>query len=390
MSKDSARKLPRGIRRRGNSLVVAFALADGTIERRALGPVSIQYAKEQRGIYQREVSEGRYTKAKSKTPKKTSYRVADLWEPYLRNYRNRGGKDEGRLAIAWNHLKPKFATQRVDDVSTDSVERYIAARRAANLDNATINRETAVLRAMFVQGAKVTPPMVDRLPSFPSRLKENPPRKGFTGDVEYARLAANAKPLWLRCLIACAYSFGFRKGELLSLRCSQVDLLNRWIELEGEDTKSGEPRKVKMTQEVYDRLCACMRGKSSDAFVFTREDGKRVVDPRDDWYSLCVASELGAYVPAKRASGEEYERYVGLNLHDFRRSAIRNMTRRGVTESVAMKISGHKTASVFRRYNIVDERDLAEATQKIEAGSKVSIPAAETDTKSDTSTYAHS
>lgn len=158
---------------------------------------------------------------------------------------------------------------------------------------------------MFMQVAKVTPPMLDRLPSFPSRLKGNLPCKGFIGDLEYGKLAANAKAPWLPCLIACTHSFGFRKGELLSLRCSRVDLLNRRIELEGEDTKSGEPRKLKTTQEVYDRLCACMRGKSSNAFVFTREDGKRVVDPRDDWYSLCVVSELGANVPAKRASGDE-------------------------------------------------------------------------------------
>jgi hypothetical protein len=147
-----------------------------------------------------------------------------------------------------------------------------------------------------------------------------------------------------------------------------VDLLNRWIDLEGEDTKTGEPRKIKMTQEVYAHLRECLRGKNPDAFVFTREDGCRVVDPRDDWYSLCVTSGLGSYVPAKRKSGQEYNRYVGLNLHDFRRSAIRNMTRSGVTETVAMRISGHKTASVFRRYNITDERDLAEATRRIEAG----------------------
>jgi hypothetical protein len=65
------------------------------------------------------------------------------------------------------------------------------------------------------------------------------------------------------------------------------------------------------------------------------------------------------------------------------------MTRRGISETVAMKISGHKTAHVFRRYNITDERDLAEATKKIEAGRQITVAAVETDTKSDTSTYAH-
>ena len=51
----SSEKLPRGIQRRGDSLVAVFALADGRIERRSLGPVSVSYAKGQRAIYQRQV-----------------------------------------------------------------------------------------------------------------------------------------------------------------------------------------------------------------------------------------------------------------------------------------------------------------------------------------------
>ncbi len=57
------------------------------------------------------------------------------------------------------------------------------------------------------------------------------------------------------------------------------------------------------------------------------------------------------------------------------------MTRRGVTEKVAMTISGHSTRSVFDRYNIVDETDLAEATRKIEARNQPSISADESHAK---------
>ena len=142
---------------------------------------------------------------------------------------------------------------------------------------------------------------------------------------------------------------------------------------------------------MFELMKECVRGKKSEDYVFTREaSGQHVVDPREEWYSLCVSSGLGKYEQAKRKNGEKYARYVGLNLHDFRRSTVRNMTWRGVNDTTAMKISGHKTRSVFMRYNIVDERDLAEAARLIEAGRQLDFSGSKTDTKSDTSTYAHS
>jgi integrase len=180
-------------------------------------------------------------------------------------------------------------------------------------------------------------------------------------------------------MLAVAYSFGFRVGELLSLRVRHFNVFTRTLTLDPGATKNDEARNIHLTQETYELLKLCVRGKRPDDYVFTREDGQPVRDLRVSWYKLCLRSGLGEmHCPQCLTVSTEYKKrckectmrlsYRGLLVHDQRRSAVRNMVRRGVPERVAMMVSGHKTRSVFERYNIVSDSDLAAAARKIEEG----------------------
>lgn len=343
---------------------------------------------------------------------RTNVKIDELISDLFAEYRQQGRKSLPTAEWRWKkHLEPFFRKLPADDLNTDLVQRYCAKREAEGASGPSINREMAFLKRAFHLAMRCTPPKVRACPVMPT-YKESDGRKGFLEDAQYTLLARECSKvgLWLRALLTTAYSFAFRKGELLSLRVKQIDLANGTIRLEAGTTKNGEGRVVRMTREVATLLTACVIGKQPDDFVFTRPDKKRkdgtlvkggpVNGFRKVWETVCCSSGVGkrvcrlCYDEAKREAKESGEqivipapidatglcpdcgrtckkgsqrKYVGLIVHDLRRSGVRNLRRLGVQESIAMRISGHKTRDVFERYNIVDEADLADAASRLDA-----------------------
>jgi integrase len=283
-------------------------------------------------------------------PRAEKIRVSELAEDFLRDYRINGKKSLDDAETRWTlHLKPVFGHLRAVQVSTDHFNKYVDDRQQAGASNATINRELAALKRMFTLGAQTTPQKVTRIPHFP-HLAERNVRKGFVEDSQYTAMAKACAEigLWLRGLFECGYTYGWRISELLGLRVNQINVVAGTILLNPGETKNDEARLVKMSAGVKVLLTALIAGKQPGDFVFTRE-GEVVRDFRMAWETVTTA----AGVP-------------DLLFHDLRRTAVRNMVRAGIPERVAMSISGHKTRSVFERYNIVSERDLDDAVRKLE------------------------
>ncbi len=218
-------------------------------------------------------------------------------------------------------------------------------------------------------------------------LEERNVRKGFVTDAEYIRLAqstakeetARLRP-WLRGVFEAGWYYGWRADEIQSLRVNQFDPTARTILLKPGETKNDVPRQTPpMDETIFQLICACTTGKDSDGFIFTRDNGELIKDFRDAWWKACVAAGVGKFVcgqcselvtdkKCQSCGGEREYKGPGLLFHDLRRTGIRNMIRNGISEKVAMVISGHKTRSIFDRYNITRYDDLVKAGEKIRDG----------------------
>jgi integrase len=145
---------------------------------------------------------------------------------------------------------------RAVHLTTDKVVAYIAARKkdetriGTTPANGTINRELAALRRMYNLGRRAGKVM--QVPYIPA-LEENNVRKGFFRHVDYLNIKATL-PESLKPIVTLGYFTGMRRGEVLSLRWTQVDFNERAIHLNPGETKNDEARVLPMAQDVYQEL----------------------------------------------------------------------------------------------------------------------------------------
>ncbi len=222
------------------------------------------------------------------------------------------------------------------------------------VSNGEINRELTLLKRTFnlaIQAGKLI-----HKPHIPM-LVENNVRTGFFEPDQFEAVARQLPPA-LSPVVAFAYITGWRiPSEALTLQWPNVDFAAGEVRLDPGTTKNSEGRVFLMTAELRALLEAqwevtrALRHEHGKIcpWVFHR-DGKPIRSLRKAWQAACIKAGCPGRIP-----------------HDLRRTAVRNMVRAGILERVAMQMTGHKTRSVFERYNIVSDGDLREAASKLDA-----------------------
>lgn len=288
-------------------------------------------------------------------PNQERVTVNELLDSLVSDYRQREIKSL-RQAVGPNgkggHLKPVrsyFGHFRALKVTPDRVRTYITERQKEGLSNANINRETELLARAFrlaVEEGRLA--YAPKIPALPERNA----RVGFFERGEFEAIVGEL-PEDLKDLARFAYLTGWRRAEIAGLRWEQVDREARELRL--VDSKNGEGRALPMDDDLA-------------ALVERRWEAREWNGPRGESHlSPHVFHRLGVpRLNCNKAWRKACIRagYPDKLLHDFRRTAVRDLVRSGVPESIAMSMTGHKTRSVFQRYNITTREDKLEALRR--------------------------
>jgi len=279
-------------------------------------------------------------------PQQDRLTVGQVLDALETDYKLNGGKALPQFKAHLKPIRDYFGDTKASRVTTRIVDRYIESRLAGKKLGSTVNRETALLRHAF--RLAIENKVLSAGPKI-RRLKESSPRTGFFGLADFEK-TVSFLPDHLQGFARFGFLCGWRKSELRSLAWAAVD--GRELRLGPEHSKNGIGRVLVLEGELWsiiERQKKMREYENADgtisfsSYVFHLA-GQPIGDFRKAWASACKKAD----VPGKL-------------FHDLRRTAVRNMRRAHVAEGVAMLISGHRTRSIFERYNIIDDHELGEA-----------------------------
>ncbi len=286
----------------------------------------------------------------------------DLAKILTDDYKANRRKSLDRAEDSLEALRAFFGTSLARDITFDRLNAYIVSRLEARRKPATVRNELAALKRAFRLAERAGRAV---LPPFPTLTVHNT-RSGFFEAADFHRVCT-LLPEHLRPVATFMYLTGWRKQEVLGLTWGRIDFSAGLARLEPGTTKNNEgrtfpfaalpPLEDLLRKQRLETLALERRTGQPIPWVFHRR-GMPIKSFRRAWETACKNATCPERIP-----------------HDLRRTAVRNLERAGVPRSVAMKLTGHKTESVYRRYAIVGERDLSEGVAKLAALRPLEVPA---------------
>jgi integrase len=257
-----------------------------------------------------------------------------------------GLRSKDRVVQCWNRLEEFFGAEaRAVDIRGVCLDDYVAARLATGAARQTVNNELSALRRGFRlaidKGLLAVPPVFNL-------AKVQNARSGFFEEGEFAALLLELSPD-VRDLVQFLRATGWRRDEGRLLTWAAVDMEGGTIRLEDARSKSGKPRVFPFGLAPWLKALVEKRWAERNGLYVFHRDGR----------PLGVGAVRSAWKRACKRAG-----LVGRLVHDLRRSAARDFRRAGVSEGEIMRLCGWETRSMFDRYNIIDEADLAAAVAK--------------------------
>jgi integrase len=314
---------------------------------------SIEEARASEGKRKSQKREGRILDIRPDT--KMTFKELTEW--YLGLEKIKALSSFWRVELALKKFNTEFGGMIVSHIKLANLENYQAKRKKEGLADNTIDHEVGAAKSMIFKAFDNDMISAETLKTFKKvrkmlKRKSNARDKVITSE-EYQMLFDNA-PRHLKEILATAYYTGMRLGEILPLTWDKVDLKERVIRLQAQDTKDSEPRKVPICGELYEVFCNIPRA-IHDNFVFHYK-GKSVSSIKKSLKRVC------------EDSGILYGRFKegGFTFHDLRHAFNTNMRKAGVPESVIMEITGHSTREMFDRYNTIDLEDARLAVAQLQ------------------------
>lgn len=294
--------------------------------------------------------------AREAVPNEGRVRLADGRTLLERDYRIRGHRSNP--SYSWQHIEDFFGAQkRLAKITAEDLDRYVAHRlgleppdpsvstedqKRKKAARGSVGIELALLHRAYTLAVEKKQLGRGCVPVFP-KLAPGAARQGFFTRSQVEDLISNLDDD-LADLVQFLFYSAWRVGEARQIEWRDYNQSAGELRLREELSKNGEPRVLPIVGELARIVARRTAKRRLDCPRIFHREGQPIGDFRKAWKTAC------------KAVGQS-----GRIVHDLRRSGVKHLIDAGVDPHTVMAFSGHRTASMLRRYHIINLDDLRRA-----------------------------